>query len=218
APRTFKGEYSEVVRFIRNYDRLLDMYNVTEDKDKCELIKEYVSPAVERFIDTSDHMKEAAYSWKGLREEILNYYDAERGKAAYMPEDLVTFATYSSHEPIMTLDDWKKYFRDYKSIAGYLKDKNHITSDQYNGYFWMGIPEDLRNLLETKLVAGEPTHDMAKPWTVQRLQKQQNHTSREVNLQIYYFQLIDESQHVSRSQYGSYLIDPSSDTDDEDEP
>src|SRR3981081_183113 len=50
APRTFKGHYWKVARFIDQYEQLLNAHQVVSDEDKCRGILEYCSQKVEDLI------------------------------------------------------------------------------------------------------------------------------------------------------------------------
>lgn len=75
APKTFKGKYKDIDRFIKHYKRLLDQYHIITEPDKCNGILEYCSEKVKDFIESSEHFKNP--NWPYLEIELLKYYDAE---------------------------------------------------------------------------------------------------------------------------------------------
>ena len=165
APATFRGRYSDVSRFIKQYNRLLEQHKIVTDTDKCEGILEYCSHKVGDFIEACKHFR--IPNWKLLQAEILKYYDAEREDSKYHPNDLIAFIKHSAIQPMQNLSHWKKYYREYLARAGFLKSKGRISSVDYDGYFWYGIPSHKRTIFEEKLYARYPNHDLSDPWPIE---------------------------------------------------
>jgi len=167
APVTFKGKYSKVTRFIQHYNRLLEQYQVVSEADKCKGVLEYCSQTVQDFIQSNIHF--SVPNWTRLQAEILNAYDADRLESRVRPADLVDFINQNSIQTMSNLTQWKKYYREYKARAGFLKMKGQLTDLQYNGYFWYGIPNQVRSILEEKLFARYPNYDTTDPWPVENV-------------------------------------------------
>jgi len=167
APRTFKGKYTQVERFLTHYNNLLTRYNINNEGEKCRTILEYCSESVSDFIKTLEHYKTP--NWIGLENQIKLYYDADRKQTRYRPIDLVNFVKRSQLRSCNTLSQWKKYFRQYAIIAGFLLAKQRLSDNDYAGYFWVGIPKDVRTVLEGKLLIKEPNHNISDPWTVKQI-------------------------------------------------
>ena len=170
APPLFKGDYSRVTRFIELYDQLLEYHQVNTDKDKCKGILEYCSQSVEDFITSCPTYIRP--NWDRLKEDILKYYDAERMDTRIQLGDFVLFLQKQVRTPITTLSQWKKYNRKYLAYAGFLMRNEQLNETEYEGYFWYGIPEDLRSILEVRLQARNPTFDNSiDPWPVSVVQE-----------------------------------------------
>ncbi|KAF8996760.1 hypothetical protein BDQ17DRAFT_1329822 [Cyathus striatus] len=113
-----------------------------------------------------NYSKPAKYNWEKLKEEILNYYDAEWDAAQYHPQNLIDFVVLKKKEPCLNLAHWKKYYREYK------------------------IPEELQNLLETKLVASELDHNVNDyeldhfDKRLKALQRNKDHKNRKLRKEI----------------------------------
>ncbi|TFK16853.1 hypothetical protein FA15DRAFT_551587, partial [Coprinopsis marcescibilis] len=164
APRTFKGKYSEIERFIDHYERLLQQHHISSDADKCKGIKEYCSDSVIDFIESNPHF--TTPNWNNLKDDLLKYYDADRTRARFRPADLFEFVQKASSKPCENLAQWKKYYRKYNVIAGALLKKSVISARDVSGYFWYGIPAALRRTLELKLQAKLPNHNTANPYNM----------------------------------------------------
>ncbi|KAJ7432687.1 hypothetical protein FB451DRAFT_1065206 [Mycena latifolia] len=159
APKTFKGKYSEVDAFLRHYDKLLRKCHVTDAKEQCELIIDYCSTKVAEYIKSEEHY--ISPDWVKLREEIRNYYDAEKVDQRYLPADLSAFTRRSARKACHTLGQWKTYYRKYKAIAGNMG-KNKMEEDKIAGYFWLGIHVSLRKELNAIIRVQHPNRDTSK--------------------------------------------------------
>ncbi|TEB18493.1 hypothetical protein FA13DRAFT_1719855 [Coprinellus micaceus] len=169
APRTFRGNYRKVERFIRHYEKLLSQYNVTSQQEKCEALLGYCSDNVCDYIEGNHNFR--SHNWNELKSDILKYYDADRTHTMFSPEDLVEFTYKASKRRLNNLAHWKKYCREYSIISGFLTKKHLISTRDDNGYFWHGIPLALRTLFENKLLASHPTHDNSQPWAMDQVSK-----------------------------------------------
>jgi len=54
-------------------------------------------------------------------------------------------------------------------MAQWLKAEKIITDNDYNTYFWLGIPKPFQTKLETYLLARNPSKDLSKPYTVKEV-------------------------------------------------
>ena len=170
APTLFKGSYRRVTRFISHYSQLLDACQVTSDRDKCHGILEYCSQKVEDFIKSCPHF--IVPNWDALKQDILKYYDAERMDSRIQLSDFVQFLVKGLQQPMTNLTQWRKYNREYLANAGFLREHEQLDDEAVDGYFWFGIPESLRNVLDQKLQAKYPSHDTAaKPWSMEEVQE-----------------------------------------------
>ena len=172
APKTFKGNYHKISDFIRHYNRLLDQHQVITETDKCQGILEYCVQKVKDFVRSSTHFQTP--NWTRLQAEILKYYDADREESRYRVADLNAFVQRSSLQSINELADWKKYYRDYFTIAGFLKQKGLIDNKMYVGYFWYGLSPHLQKILEEKLYINYPQFDTTNPWPIDYLDEVAN--------------------------------------------
>ncbi len=172
APKTFKGNYHKVTGFIRHYIRLLDQHQVILEADKCQGILEYCSQKVKDFIKASIYYQ--VPNWQQLQNEILKYYDADREESRYRVADLTAFVQQSSLQIISDLAQWKRYYREYFAIAGFLKQKGIIDNKIYTGYFWYGIAPHLQKAFEEKLYINYPHFDASNPWPIDYLDEVAN--------------------------------------------
>jgi len=167
APKKFTGRYDEVTQFIKHYKKLLDQCQVTSDADKCEGILEYCSKSVREFIEASPHYLNA--DWDELEAHILKYYDAEKEEMKFNLGEFLNFLSSQSKKYITNLEKWKQYYREYMSFAGHLNVNGYIDDQQLHGYFWLGLPLGLKEILEDRLIGRYPTHNTSNPWQIEQI-------------------------------------------------
>lgn len=158
-----------MLHFVEHYEHLLGYYNVVTESDKCRGILKYCSQKIEDFIIACPNY--ITPDWNALRADILKYYDAERMETRITPSEFFTYLNGQMKKSITTLIQWKRYNRNYLSYGGFLKRKGQINNDEYEGYFWYGIPENLRDTFDAKLQAKNPTYDTSDPWPITQVQE-----------------------------------------------
>src|SRR5215471_20296825 len=89
APEEFRGDYEAVERFIDHYERLLNQCNVRDDEDKCTRILPYCSRNVRNLIKALDSYQ--SHDWDQLKEDLLDYYDADLAETRWKEKDLASF-------------------------------------------------------------------------------------------------------------------------------
>jgi hypothetical protein len=162
APEKFKGDYTKVRTFVKQYERLLALCNVTNDRDKCENITQYCGSKTNRLIEVLKAYQEG--NWPALKNQILKLFDADRDLKRYKIRDLDDFVRHRKSIPIKTLSDWTKFIKDFIAIAGWLQLRNKISDDDYSVYLWQGIHRKLRQKIEDRLLVGDVTRDMSTPF------------------------------------------------------
>ncbi|KAJ7290737.1 hypothetical protein C8J57DRAFT_1493445 [Mycena rebaudengoi] len=86
--------------------------------------------------------------------------------ARYRPSDIMEFTLKTTKKAFANLTQWKRYLRNYKTIAGTLLHKNQITREICDGYFWLGIHVDLRKQLERQIFITHPRFDREKQFPI----------------------------------------------------
>ena len=170
APTKFKGSHEHVKRFLRHYNQLCNAYNLS-DADKCERIIDYCSTKVVKLIEALSSYRDQ--KWTELQQDISRYYDAALKETRYNIRDLITLARTWKLKPINSLTKWKKYERQYMTIAGWLLAKSKISDDQMATYFWHGINKKLRSIIELRLInsAGTTPLDVTTPFEMDKIIK-----------------------------------------------
>ena len=164
SPKTFKGDYREIGRFINHIEKLFSKHQVLTDQERCEAVLEYCSMGVEDFIRQCINFVHP--NWNLLRDELLKFYDAEKLTSKYEYADLQRFILRHHKKKCQSLSKWKEYYRKYITIAGQLKEQGVLSDRDYRAYFWKGLPKGLQKRLEVKLHSLDPTWDMSQPYNV----------------------------------------------------
>ena len=167
APKTFKGSYDKVEEFLKTMDKLYSRYQVTTDGEKVEAILPYCSTKVQDFIRASPSFRKP--NWAKLRSHMMDYYDAERASCKYTPNNIWSFNKEWNSRNIHDLTQWKKYYRDFYSMAGELLGRKEITERDFQAYFWLGLPENIRLIFEPKIQAQIPNYDASVPYTIEQI-------------------------------------------------
>jgi hypothetical protein len=162
APELFQGEYSRVRYFIDHYERLCAIHSVTSDQEKVEAILQYCSSQVRETIEGMTHF--FIPNWDYLKEDILKVYDASLADQRFTDTHLRTLIIESRINPVRNLNDFQAYNRSFIRIGGWLKNKGKITEQEFNRYFWAGLPETFRSTIELRLLQKNPSLDVSKPF------------------------------------------------------
>lgn len=165
APKTFKGKPFEVKDFLAEYEELLQQNNVSDNKDKCTLIRRYCKHTVCEILDTiiTDDIV-----WADLKKKIEEIFDSDRNEKRYCHKDLNEFIREHKHKSINFLAQARGYYRKFQRITGWLKMKNVITSAEYNKAFWKGISKKLRSRFELRYLCKNGMHNMKEPFDGRR--------------------------------------------------
>ncbi|KAI0038826.1 hypothetical protein FA95DRAFT_1460102, partial [Auriscalpium vulgare] len=154
APKKFTGSYAKILRFIKHYENLLQLNNVTSDKEKCETILDYCSTKIARFIRTLESFQKP--DWSALRADLLDQFDADRTSKRYSAQDLMEFVRKEQKKRITTITQFKEYNVKFRSIAGELRARNKIDKNMEDTHYWLGIGKSLRQKLETRMLMEDP--------------------------------------------------------------
>lgn len=162
-PPKFTGNFAKVKEFISHYEKLCALKHVRTDEDKIKCIGQYCSKRVRTFLEGLSSYHEG--TWPEFKDDFLNYYDAERDEKRFKKKDLSAYVTSTRiKNPFTSLSGWKKYDRGFIRIAGWLHAKNKLTSEEVDFYFWKGIPRELRNRIEQRLLLDNPHFSYSKPF------------------------------------------------------
>ena len=212
APKTFKGSYDKVEEFLKTMDKLFSRFQVTADSEKVEAILPYCSTKVQDFIRASPAFRKP--NWAKLRSHMMDYYDAERASRKYTPNNIWSFNKEWNSKSINDLTQWKKYYRDFYSMAGELLARKEIAERDFQTYFWLGLPETIRLIFEPKIQAQIPNYDASEPYTIEQIcSVAENHFKRNKFTEMVFNPLKYQPDDDSDSEDSDDSSDSDSDSD-----
>ena len=104
APRKFKGNFKKVKDFLDKYERMCNVYHVT-DPDKCTRLKDYCSYKVVQLIESVASYQ--TQDWTTLKGILLDYYDADLKETRYSIGHIRKFVVKWRRHTIASLKTWK---------------------------------------------------------------------------------------------------------------
>ena len=169
APKKFRGKSEDVELFIKHYERLCSQRSIEDDVEKVENISQYCSKEVRECIESLNSYTEK--SWKALKKDILELYDAEKEQRKFRLGHLEAFIKKSRHQSVMkNKSAWVRYRRKFLTIAGWLRKEGKLNDlEQERLYFWYGIPKSFRRKLENRLLVLQPKHNLGKPFPIDQV-------------------------------------------------
>ncbi|CDO69398.1 hypothetical protein BN946_scf184270.g1, partial [Trametes cinnabarina] len=168
APKKFQGHPSDIEPFLRKFERLAALNNLT-NQEKCETVLDYCGRTVRETIEGFASYQN--YDWDQLKKDIKIYWNADLESKRFRVADLEKFVTKSVRDPITELKDWRGYLRDFIRIGGWLKGHGKISEDDFAYYLWIGLHPSFRKRLEARILLEDPDHDMTKPFTPDAMDK-----------------------------------------------
>lgn len=170
APKTFRGRPESLGQFMRQYERLALLHELSE-REKCEAVVDYCSTRVKETIEGLRSYQLG--HWDELKADIERVFDVESVVKKFNLAHLVSLCRrFSSGKEgaMKSMKQWKFYVQSFIRIAGSLQAHERISDDDFATYFWMGIPPAFREKLETRIRNKLPDHDISRPFPVDVIQ------------------------------------------------
>ncbi|KAI0671979.1 hypothetical protein C8Q78DRAFT_972111 [Trametes maxima] len=168
APKTFRGDAAEVEPFLRRFERLAALHNLSP-REKCETIVDYCSKVVRETIQGFAAYRQ--FDWGELKENIRISWNADLEDKRFRIKDLQAFAAVAHLRSIRELKDWRKYLRKFVRIAGWLQGQGKLSDHDYALFMWTGLPKPFQRRLEARILLKDPGHDMSEPFAPNEIRK-----------------------------------------------
>ena len=78
-----------------------------------------------------------------------------------------SFIADKTHKFIHNLSIFQKYQHGFLQIGGWLLQHQRITDEQFQKYFWMGLPKHIHNCLEACMFQVHPTLPLTTPFPIE---------------------------------------------------
>src|SRR5580658_1928812 len=151
APSKFHGRYDDVKPFIDHYNQLSAAYGLTAAQ-KCKKVIMYCARSVIDLLEALTSYKSG--DWSQLEKDFVRYFDADRVEIRWLISDLDNLTKKWRDRKITNLTKWRKYERQFVTIAGWLEQAGRITASEKARFFWQGINDRLQVAFESKLTLG----------------------------------------------------------------
>jgi hypothetical protein len=159
APRKFRGNYKEVVSFLRDYELLLAKCSVNLDENKCALLERYVSESVWEVVEGLPAYE--VKDWEALKTALKSLFNAQQMEHKYVEKDLKDLVRKTRKRQINDLNGYKRYHREIITVAGWLRWRGKIGEQEERKYFWKGLPTSLKPDIITELKMIYPRYSIA---------------------------------------------------------
>ncbi|KAI0310766.1 hypothetical protein OF83DRAFT_1088149 [Amylostereum chailletii] len=162
APKIFRGDHRQVIKFLEDFEDVCIAYNVFPDDARCTGVLHYCSHSVRELVEALPSYVDR--DWDALKRDILDLFDAELHQKRYQIGDVKAYVRNSRYKNMRDLRSWKKFYRGYLKIAGWIRQAGRMTTRDYNLFLWQGIRKSLRRRIEDRLITWYPQHDLSDPW------------------------------------------------------
>ncbi|KAJ7234904.1 hypothetical protein B0H12DRAFT_1238947 [Mycena haematopus] len=162
APKKFTGKSQDVARFLTHLEKLFVENNVTADVERIESLADYCSRDVVHILEGMKNY--SVPNWNLLSTDMLSMFDADKDHQRHRFSDLIRLTEKWRKHQIKSMTEWRKYYRAYTKVSGWLENKGLIQEAEADRYLWQGMCTSLRELVEERLLAKDPTRDMTTPF------------------------------------------------------
>ncbi|KAJ7764034.1 hypothetical protein DFH07DRAFT_738525, partial [Mycena maculata] len=162
APKKFTGKPADIIRFVNHLEKLFTENNVHDHVERIECLAEYCSRKVVHILEGMKNY--ATPNWPLLVTDMISMFDADKDSQRHKFSDLVKLTKKWRKYQIKSMSDWRKYFRQYTTVCGWLENQGLITEAEAERYLWQGMCSSLRHSIEDRLLAKDPARDMTKPF------------------------------------------------------
>ena len=201
APRTLttKKRPHAVEHFVEDYRKACAKAHIVDDARKCERMLQYCKTKVADMIETlpSYHARD----FEALIRDL--YYFLEEEEEPFSFSKLRAFVKKYHNKRMDSTKQLKHYNIKYLKLVGKAVSAHRMSEEDYDLYFWSGLPSSLQKKIENRLLTKETNFKSPKPFKM-----------KEVNeLAIFLLDRHKYDQHLlSKSGYQS--SDSGSDSDD----
>ena len=169
APRTLtsKRRPREVDHFLEDYDRVCSDAHLTDQVKKCERMTHYCSTKVAEIVETlpSYHNKD----YDQLRKDL--YYFLEPEDEPFSLSKIRAFIKKYHKKKMDSTKQLKQYHLKYLKLVGKAVSSNKMSEEDYDLYFWGGLPTSLQKKIENRLLTADTDLDAPKPFEMTKVIK-----------------------------------------------
>ena len=165
APKTFKGNYEKVYEFFYEIEAACTSLKITDSIDKCAAVVRYSSRKVVEVIEGLPEYKRKDYD--ALKKKIIFTFDGARTEVKFRVADIYPLVKKWSQTKVKDLATFKKYYREFQKIVGWLHVRGKISDEDFMLWFWAGLPKKVQRKIEARMRLDNPALDDTKPFDVE---------------------------------------------------
>jgi len=165
APQTFTGKPYELETFLAHYKLACERHEVTASEELYQGLTQYCSPKIIRTLRNLPSHKHKDYN---LLVGELKYFYGDSQKT-YNIAKVEEFTNKWRQRRMKTINQFKRYHRKYLELVGQAREEKKISTWDYNRYFWEGLHETFRNLVEGRMLTITPDLDVSTPFSISKV-------------------------------------------------
>ena len=167
APKTFTGDYRKVKEFFANIETLCHKEGVTSSKEKCKAVARYSSREVVSVIKGLESYRDDDYAT--LKKDLIFMYDGDRTEVEYSLSDVQRLIKRWNKSKINDLPTFKEYYKEFQKVVGWMHIRKKVSKENFNLWFWAGLPRGFRRKVEVQLRIEDPTLDVSVPFEIPKI-------------------------------------------------
>lgn len=164
APQTFTGRFDKINEFFEELEGICTERGVTDKAEMCKAVTRFCSRKVVEVIEGLEQYRSKNYD--SLKKELKFIFDCEWEDVRYTTADLYQLIRKWKSHKISDLPTFKKYYKEYQRIAGWLHIRGKINDDDFKLWFWAGLHKTFRKNVEARMRLEDRSLDDTKAFGV----------------------------------------------------
>jgi len=161
APKMFDGKEEDIAEFLEQFENCADDAQLPET-EKVPFLFRYLSRRQRDVFITFDGYSPAV--WDTFKKSIEEAFEGAFKEKKYTRQSLIQFTRSRSNIKISTDAELRTYHHEFQAITHYLISNGSILEEERDRYFWFGLHEESRRVIEQRLTITHPNHPRTKPY------------------------------------------------------
>ncbi|HEV7737453.1 MAG TPA: retropepsin-like aspartic protease, partial [Chlamydiales bacterium] len=161
APKTFEGDEDAVAEFLERFEDCAEEAKLSNE-DKVKFIFRYLTKQQKAVFKAFKGFQQL--DWDEFKSSIQEAFEGAFDNSEYTKQTLIDLVRKESAALISTDAGLRRYQRDFHAVANVLISEDIITEEERDRYFWFGFHENIRQDLQSRLIALKPNHSDEKPY------------------------------------------------------
>ncbi|KIJ51960.1 hypothetical protein M422DRAFT_99575, partial [Sphaerobolus stellatus SS14] len=122
----------------------------------------YLSQGQKDVFKTFDGYSPA--NWTSFKAAIQEAFEGAFTEKKYTRQSLIQFTRKHAAKVLSSDSELRAYHREFQAIAHYLVKEKIISMEERDRYYWFGLHEHTRRLIELRLAITHPNHPRTSPY------------------------------------------------------